>query len=171
MKFIYSLLTLIAFSANAQQIQTLNWDDARINGNLELTILKRDFEKAVKGIGTIAKPAAEDVCANNEELDIQFYSYKGLTYEIDNGVLNFRRVLFDKKSGIYFLYKDIKFDGTSTPATLFSLINKEATTSTEKDTPKGKYIIISLDEKSDEGQWQFHFKDGKLVSIHCIFNC
>lgn len=172
MKTIYFLLAFITFSANAQQSETINWDDARINDKLELTILKRDFEKAVKGSGTLVKPEAQELCGNDEDLDIMFYNYKGVTYEMDNGVLNFRRILFDKKTGIYFTYKNIRFDWTTTVQDLFKVIDKQATSASEREfRNEGTCIVITLNNKSDEGEWQFHFKNGKLASIHCVFSC
>lgn len=171
MKLIISLFTLITFSVNAQQLQTLNWDDARVNGKLELTILKRDFEKAVKGTGTII-PNPEDICNNDEGLDTMLYNFKGITYEIDNGVLNFRHLLLDKKKGIYFTYKNVILNWNTTTEDLFRLIDVNATTSSENQLKfEGTVLIISLDNKTDEGEWQFHFKNGKLNSIHCVFDC
>lgn len=172
MKLIIFLFTLMTLSANAQQSSTLNWDDARINGKMELTILKRDFEKAVKGIGTIITPNPEEICDNNEELDIKFYYFKGITYELDNGVLNFRHLLLDKKNGFYFTYKNVRLDWNTTTEDLFRIIDVNHTTSSENERKnEGTYLIISLDNKTDEGEWQFHFKEGKLTSIHCVFDC
>ncbi len=172
MKSLYFLLALTFFSANAQQTEAIIWDDARINGNLELTILKRDFEKAIKGTGTVTKPDPADVCSNDEELDVMFYSYKGITYEMDNGVLNFRRIKFDKKPGMYFTYKGTRFDGTTTVSDLFKVIAMQTTTASEKEFGNdGMYTVITLTAITDEGEWQFHFKNGKLASIHCIFSC
>ncbi len=48
MKSIYFLLILITFSVNAQESETISWDEVRINGKLELTISKRDFETIYK---------------------------------------------------------------------------------------------------------------------------
>lgn len=172
MKLIISLFVLIAFSANAQQLQTLNWDDAKINGKLELTILKRDFEKAVKGIGTIITPYPDEVCNNDPELDIKLYYFRTTKYELDNGVLNFRRLFLDKKAGYYFTYKDVRLDWNTTTEDLFRFIDVNATTSSENQLKfEGTVLIISLDNKTDEGEWQFHFKNGKLNSIHCVFDC
>lgn len=173
MKLIISLFVLIAFfSANAQQLQTLNWDDAKINGKLELTILKRDFEKAVKGIGTIVTPYPDEVCNNDPELDIKLYYFRSTKYELDNGVLNFRRLSLDKKAGYYFTYKDVRLDWNTTPQDLFKFIDAASTSSTTKELKNvGPYLIITLNNKTDEGEWQFHFTAGKLTSIECIFDC
>jgi len=168
MKLIYFLLTLITFSANAQ-IETLNWDEARINGKLELTISKRDFEAVYKKADKIVTPDYADICGSDEDSNFQYYFYKELQYEIDNGIMNFRKITFDKKSSFFFSYKGKKFNANTKLDDLKTLF-PEAVKSVDKDAPEAGFLLGSGSDL-DDNLWRFTFKKGVLVAIESFFPC
>lgn len=168
MKLIYFFLTLITFSANAQ-IEALNWDEARINGKLDLTISKRDFEAVYKKADKIVTPDYADICGTDEDSNFQYYYYKGLQYELDNGIMNFRKITFDKKSAFFFSYKDKKFDA-NTKLDDFKALFPEAVKSVDKNAPEAGFLLSSGSEL-DDNLWRFTFNKGVLVSIESFFPC
>lgn len=169
MKSFYFLLALISFSANAQQTEAINWDDARINGKLELTISKRDFEAIYKKADKIVTPDYADICGTDADSNFQYYHYKELQYELDNGIMNFMQVTFSKKNTFYFTYKGQKFDGNTKIDDLKGLF-PEAVKTTQKDTPETGFLLGSGSEL-DDNMWRFTFKNGLLASIECFFPC
>lgn len=170
MKFLYLLLLLptVLFSQNDDAI---SWDDATINDKLTLTISKRDFEKVYKKADSIVTPDYNNICGTDESSNFQYYHYKGLQYELDNGIMNFRRITFNKKSGMYFTYKGKRFDASTKLNDL-----KEVFPNTVKDIESEKkeqykYILIEPADKADDSEWRFTFKNGYLESVECFFPC
>lgn len=169
MKSLYFLFALIAFSANAQQTEALNWDDARINGKLELTISKRDFEYTYKKADKIITPDYTDICGTDQDSNFQYYYYKDLQYELDNGIMNFMQINFSKKSTFFFTYKDKRFDGNTKLDDLKSLF-PEAVKSAEKDKAETSFLLGS-GTALDDNLWRFTFKNGLLVAIEYFSQC
>jgi len=167
MKLIIFLFTLITFSANAQQSNTLNWDDARINGKMELTILKREFETVYKKADKIVTPDYTEICGSDEDSNFQYYHYKNLQYELDNGVMNFMKITFSDKSAFFFTYKDKKFDSTTTLNDLRILFPEAGI---EKDSHDESFLLDS-GSPLDDNLWRFTLKSGKLISIEYFSQC
>ena len=169
MKFTYFLLALITFSVNAQQKEELNWDEARINGKLELTISKRDFEHIYKKADKIVTPDYTDICGADQDSNFQYYYYKDLKYELDNGIMNFIKITFSKKSTFFFTYKGKKLDGTTKLEDLNSLF-PEAVISVDKNAKENGFLVAS-GIALDDNLWSFTFKNGLLVSIEYFVQC
>lgn len=169
MKLIYFLLALITFSANAQQKEALNWDEARINGKLELTISKRDFEAVYKKADKIVTPDYAEICGADQDSNFQYYYYKELQYELDNGIMNFMQLTFSKKSTFFFTYKDKKLDGSTKLDDMKSLF-PEAVKSAEKNDKETGFVVMSASDV-DDNLWRFTFKNGLLASIEYFVQC
>lgn len=169
MKYLYFLLTLITFSANAQQNEAVDWNEALINGKLELTISKRDFEATYKKADSIITPKYEDICGTDEDSNFQYYYYKGLKYELDNGIMNFRQVIFSKKSPFSFTYKGQKLDGTTKLDDVAKLF-PDAIKNVDR-TQKETSIRLGSADVMDDSDWRFTFKNGYLIMIECFFPC
>ncbi|PZR21213.1 MAG: hypothetical protein DI539_08540 [Flavobacterium psychrophilum] len=168
MKLIYFFITLIALSANAQT-ETLNWDDARINGKMELTISKRDFEAIYKKADKIVTPDYTEICGSDEDSKFQYYYHKNLQFELDNGIMNFMKMTFSKKDTFFFSYKDRKFDGNTTLNDLKTLF-PEAVINTEKDSAEATFLLGS-GTPLDDNLWRFTLKNGILISIEYFSQC
>lgn len=172
MKFLY-LLLLVPAALFSQTSETISWDDATINDKLTLTISKRDFEKVYKKADSIVTPDYENICGTDESSNFTYYHYKGLQYELDNGIMNFRQITFDKKTGLYFTYKGQRFDSTTRLSDLKSLFPN---TVKEKEMEQGKsetykYLLFDSFDKLDDNEWRFIFKNGYLKTIECYFPC
>ena len=169
MKLIYFFMGTLAFSANAQQTEAINWDEVRINGNLELTISKRDFEKIYKKADSIITPDYSQICGTDADSNFQYYYYKGLVYELDNGIMNFRKLTLSKKSTISFTYKGQKLDGTTRLEDLKALF-PEAVKETGNTKGETSLLLDSADAM-DDSNWRLTFKNGYLTEIECFFPC
>lgn len=169
MKLIYFFIGMLAFSANAQQTEAINWDEARVNGNMELTISKRDFEKIYKKADSIVTPDYSQICGTDADSNFQYYHYKGLMYELDNGIMNFRKLTFSKKSSIYFTYKGQKLDAGTRLEDLKAFFPDAVK---EADNTKGETsLLLDSADVMDDSNWRLTFKNGYLVGIECFFPC
>lgn len=170
MKFLY-LLLLVPVTLLAQTAESITWDDANINDKLPLTINKRDFEKVYKKADSIVTPDYEKICGADESSNFQYYYYKNLQYEMDNGIMNFRKITFSKKAGLYFTYKGQRFD-TSTRISDLKALFPNAVKETEggKNEPN-KYLLLDSSDQLDDSEWRFTFKNGYLEAIECFFPC
>lgn len=170
MKYIYLLLFLASFTANAQDNETISWDAADINGKLKLTTTKREFDAIYKKADSIVSPNPKETCGTEEELAAKHLHYKGVKFEMDNGVLNFRKIDFTKKKGMVFNYKSTKFTESFTLqnfAKAFPVLSSQLETS--KD---GNQLIVLKPEDADGNfEWRFYFKKNKLAVIECYFRC
>lgn len=169
MKSIYFILLFITFSVNAQQIETIDWDEVHINGILELTISKRDFESIYKKADSIITPDYTEICGADEDSNFQYYYYKGLQYELDNGIMNFRKITFSKKYSFFILYKDKKIDLTTKIGDLNTLF-PEAIKNAENNNGI-IYITLKSADVIDDSEWRFTFQNGHLQYIECFFSC
>ncbi|RWW92070.1 hypothetical protein [Flavobacterium cerinum] len=170
MKFLY-LLLLVPAALFAQTSESITWDDATINDKLSLTINKRDFEKVYKKADSIVTPDYENICGTDESSNFQYYYYKNLQYELDNGIMNFRQITFSKKTGLYFTYKGQRFDASTRLSDLKALFpNTVKETESGKNEPY-KYILLGSSDQLDDSEWRFTFKNGYLKSIECFFPC
>lgn len=169
MKLIYFFIGILAFSANAQQIEAINWDEARVNGNMELTISKRDFEKIYKKADSIVPPDYSQICGSDADSNFQYYYYKGLVYELDNGIMNFRKLTFSKKAPIHFTYKGQRLDAGTRLEDLKTLFH-EAVKEAGDAKPETSLLLGSADVM-DDSNWRLTFKNGYLTEIECFFPC
>jgi hypothetical protein len=170
MKFLY-LLLLVPVTLFAQTSESIIWDDATINDKLPLTINKRDFEKVYKKADSIVTPEYENICGADESSNFQYYYYKNLQYELDNGIMNFRKITFSKKAGLYFVYKGQRLDASTRLNDLKTLFPNAV-----KETEGGKnealkYLLLDSSDQLDDSEWRFTFKNGYLESIECFFPC
>ena len=161
----------IVFSSSAQEVRTIAWDESSVNGKFPLTVLKREFETVHKKADSIVTPDYMLECGSYEDDTYQYYYYQGLKYELDNGVLNFRYLVLQPKSGFFFKHRDFRFDEKTTLKDF------------EKHYPGGetydgdfgkmkklKVIVLPTTDPNNE-QWHFYFSKGTLVAIECRISC
>jgi len=126
-----------------------------------------------KKADSIVTPDYMKECGAYEEETFQYYYHKGLKYEMDNGVLNFRYVIFKPASPLYFTYKDMRFDG-KTKAKDFDKIFPEAENweSNEfENMTRLKAKKVDSNIPDDDSSWIFYFKNGLLVAIQWFYPC
>jgi hypothetical protein len=170
MKLHYYLILLFTLSLQAQEKETFSWDAANINGKLTLTISKRDFDAIYKKADSIVAPRPGETCGTEEELQAKFLHYKGVKFEMDNGVLNFRSIDFSKKKGMHLMYKGTKFNENFTledfkkqfPVAAAALVSDKFST---------QMATLQPDETGSGLEWRFYFTKGKLTMIECWFPC
>ncbi|TRW27440.1 hypothetical protein FMM05_02030 [Flavobacterium zepuense] len=171
MKLLPYILFLISLTALAQENQSINWDEATINNKLTLTISKRDFEAVYKKDYIVRSPTDDETCGTADEANVKMLYYKGVVFELDNNMLNFRRVVFDKKTTNFFTLKGIRYDQHTT-IEAFRKIFPDSKKIREIETrPDGTYSILVVSETQADGEWEFHFTAGNLSSIQYSFSC
>jgi hypothetical protein len=170
MKYIVHFL-FISVVSYAQDIKTITWEESSINGKLPLTLLRREFEAIYKKADSIVTPDYLTECGSYEDDTYQYFFYKGLKYELDNGVLNFRQLIFYPKSGLFFKYKDFRFDEKTT----LKDFEKQYPKGETYDADLGKFkklkvIVLPVIEDNNE-EWRFYFNKGLLVAVECHLPC
>ncbi|KGO93018.1 hypothetical protein [Flavobacterium subsaxonicum] len=171
MKLLLYFLFFTSLTALAQNNQAINWDDATVNNKLTLTIAKRDFEAIYKKDYTLTNPTEFETCGTPDEANVKMLHYKDVTFEVDNNMLNFRSIVFDRKFTSSFTHKGIRFDQNTTwEAFLKTFPDSEKTKETEA-LADGTYTIVTVPETPAEGEWEFRFKAGKLAAVHYMFSC
>lgn len=165
------IVLLISISAFAQEVKTISWDESSVNGKLPLTILKREFEAEHKKADSIVTPDYMQECGSYEEDTYQYYYYKGLKYELDNGVLNFRKLVFRPKSGFFFKHKDFRFDEKTTLKDFEKQYPKGETYDADLGKLKKLKVIVLPTTDPDNEEWRFYFNKGLLVAVECHLPC
>jgi len=172
MKFIIYFLLLATLPALAQT-ETISWDDASISNKLTLTIAKRDFDKIYKKADSIVKPDYSKVCGADADSNFEYVYYKGLKFEMDNGIMNFRHITLSNspKAPLYFVHKGITFTGTTKLTDVQKLFPNAAAAIHDSDDKLYKELKLDPAETGDESEWIFYFKNGYLTAIECKFSC
>lgn len=169
----YEIHLPIYFCRNLSIFRTagrnFSWDAANVNDKLTLTINKRDFDAIYKKADSIVSPRPEETCGTDEELAAKFLYYKGVKFEMDNGVLNFRRIDFAKKKGMYVNYKGTKFNESYTLDNFIKLFLVASLSVQEKSGMK--MIALKPEDTTSDFEWHFYFSKGRLNSIECWFPC
>ena len=172
MKNLFYFLLLLALPALAQT-ETISWDDATISNKLTLTVAKREFDKIYKKADSIVKPDYTKVCGADADSSFEYVYYKGLMFEMDNGIMNFRQINLSPvpKAPLFFVHKGITFNGNTKLADVQKLFPNAG--AAVHDSEDKVYKIIKLDpaEAGDDSEWLFYFKNGKLAIIECKFSC
>jgi hypothetical protein len=174
MKLLIYLILLFALPVFAQDVKTISWEEARINDRIELTITKAEFDKRYKKTDSIAAPRPNETCGTENKAYVKMLFYKGVKFELDNGILNFRSVNFARRKGMYFSIDGDWFDHTTTLKSFKKTYSEAANYIEDFENEDGETMemITLLPEKSeDRYEWRFFFDDGKLHSIECVFTC
>jgi len=171
MKFLTCLLLFVSLYTHAQETETISWDDATINSKLTLTINKQEFDRIYKKADSIVTPKYEDICGADADSNFQYIYYKGLQYEMDNRIMNFRQLQLSKKTGMFFTYKGKRYDHTSKPEDFKVLFPNATAAISESDDKAYKIIKLLPAEAGEDSEWLFYFKNGYLILIECKFPC
>lgn len=170
MKYIF-LFLFMSITSFAQEVKAISWEESNINGKFPLTILKREFEAVHKKADSIITPDYMLECGSYDEDTYQYYHYKGLKYELDNGVLNFRQLVFQPKAGFFFKHKEFRFDEKTT----LKDFEKQYPGGETYDADLGKFkklkVIVLPTTDPDNEEWRFYFNKGLLVAIECALPC
>lgn len=173
MKLLSLFLLLISLNCFSQETETLSWDAADINGKLELTIARRDFEKIYKKPDSIVTPDYMKECGAYDGDTYQYYYSKGLRYELDNGIMNFRHIVFLPKSGNSFTHKEAIFNEATTLKD-FTKFFPDAEKWEDSYFEKEKGLTarqVPSPASDDESLWIFYFKKDRLYAIRWFFPC
>jgi hypothetical protein len=173
MKYIFYLLLIFSLPIFGQGIETISWDEAKINDKITMTISKVDFDKRFKKADSITAPKADEICGREEEATVKMVHYKGARYELDNGIMNFRSVDFTKNRNTYFSIEGDWFDRTTSLKSFTRTYPEAAAFIEDVDDGDGDILemITLLPDNAENYEWRFYFRDDRLRSIECWFPC
>jgi hypothetical protein len=167
------LLSSLSFSQENDEF--ISWETAKVNNKIPLTLTLKELENVYKRkADSIAAPLPDQVCGTEDEKNAKMVYHRGVRYEMDNGVMNFREIDFSVRKNMFFQHKDDWFDSTTTLknfARVYPVAASQA--EEEEDEEDGPWSIVTLfpKEKDADCLWLFYFKKGKLRKIRCEFSC
>ena len=172
-KIICALTFIIAISAYAQQKEIIDWDKASVNNKLTLTISKRDFEKIYKKADSIVKPDYSKICGTDADSNFRYLYYKGAMFEEDNGIMNFRHMVFTRKNGMFFMHNRLRFDAGTSSKDISELFPESFKTLERAQFGPMKDLLVTTiaSENADGARWFLYFSKGMLVAIEAHFEC
>lgn len=168
--FIYIFL-FITSGIFAQE--SLSWGEASVSDKIPLTISKAEFDKRYK-TDSITEPDISQTCGRADEENAQALHYKGVTYVLNNGMLNFRKIDFRKRRNMWLAFENDWFDHTTTFKNFLKTYPDATAISEEFIDDEGEIfelvtILPAADKKDFE--WHFYFAHEKLQYIECFLYC
>jgi hypothetical protein len=171
MKYIAYILLLFSLPILAQDIEKLSWKEATISNKIALTIPKADFDKKYK-TDSITSPDLNETCGTDTEAKI--IHHKGVSYELSNGMLNFRKIDFRKRRNMWLAFENDWFDHTTTIKSFSKTYPDAVALADEYENEDGDIFelitVLPKEDKSDF-EWHFYFQEGKLQYIECFLYC
>ena len=167
------LFSLLSFSQENDEL--ISWETAKVNNKIPLTLTLKEFESIHKRkADSITAPLPDQICGTENEKNVKMVYHRGIRYEMDNGVMNFREIDFSVRKNMFFQHKDDWFDSTTTLKN-FGKVYPIAVSQIEEeeDDENGPWSVVTLLplEKDNDCLWLFYFKKGKLRKIRCEFSC
>ncbi len=172
-KLAFLLIFLFALPAAAQKNEGINWEEASISDKIKLSISLADFENRYKKADSITDGYTYS-CAEKTEVEIKLYHYKGITFELRDGLLHFRSIDFSVRKAMYFAIEGDWFDHTTSLKSFHRSFPEQAQYVEDFEDEYGEeyqQAIIFPRNLSEDYEWNFNFKNGKLRSIEFIENC
>ena len=174
MKLFTFFFILFSLPVLAQGQEGMSWEESSINDKIKLTISLSEFEDRYKKADSIADALTHEFCNPKDAVDVKMLYYKGIKFELKNGMLNFRSIDFSKRRAMYFAIDGDWFDHTTSLKSL-SRSFPEATQYVEdyenEDGEEFKRVIVFPKDLSKNYDWNFDFKNGKLHSIEFHQGC
>ncbi|MXN90427.1 hypothetical protein GR160_04240 [Flavobacterium sp. Sd200] len=172
-KIVYIFLLTASLSLYAQDNETISWDEASISNKLPLTISKQEFDRIYKKADSIVTPNYVDICGTDADSNFQYVYYKGVQYEMDNKILNFRKIVLAKnpKNNMFFVHKGLKFNGTTKITEMQQLFPRSFENTEDSEDKIYKIVKLKPAEIGEDYEWLFFFKNGLLAAIECKFPC
>lgn len=174
MKLFTFFFILLSLPVLAQKQEGISWEESSINDKIKLTISLSEFEDRYKKADSIVDASPDELCDPKEVANIKMLYYKGIKFELKNGMLNFRSIDFSKRKAMYFAIDGDWFDHTTSLKSL-SRSFPEATQYVEdyenEDGIEFKRVIVFPKDLSKDYDWNFDFKNGKLQSIEYRQGC
>lgn len=152
-------------------MESLSWKEATVSNKIPLTVSKADFDKRYKA-DSISVPEPAETCGR--DVNSQIINYKGVKYELSNGVLNFRKIDFRKRRNMWLAFENDWFDHTTTLKNFMKTYPDAAALMDEHEDEDGNiYELISImpGEDKKDFEWHFYFQNGKLQFIECFLYC
>lgn len=173
-KLYFLFFIFFAAPAFAQGTEGISWDEVYINDKIKLTITQSEFEKRYKKADSITDAYDYDICPGKDVENIKMYFYRGIKYELENGTLNFRSIDFSKRKAMYFAIDGDWFDHTTSLKSFHRSFPEESQYVEDIEDENGEEfqrIVIFPKNLSEDYEWNFDFRNGKLFSIEFVPNC
>lgn len=171
MRILLYILIFFPLSLLAQDIESLSWKEATVSNRIPLTIPKAEFDRKYK-TDSISVPEPEETCGR--DADAKIINHKGVKYELNDGVLSFRKIDFRKRRNMWLAFENDWFDHTTTLKSFQKTYPNAAAMADEYEDEDGNvYELISLLPTKDKNdfEWHFYFANGKLQFIECFLYC
>lgn len=170
-KLLFFFIVLFTLPIYSQKNEGINWSEASISEKIKLSISIAEFEDRYKKADSIIDVII-DTCPDLKTVAGQYYYYKGVCFEKDNDMLNFRSVDFSVRKRMYFAIDDDWFDHTTTLKSFersFPEQSQYVEDYYDEYDNEFQRVVIFPRDLSEQYEWNFYFKDNKLHSI--VFTC
>ena len=153
--------------------EALPWNEGRVSEKIPLTLSRADFDKKYK-TDSITEPDISHLCGVADEENARDLHYKGVTYLLNKGMLDFRKIDFRKRRNMWLAFENYWFDHTTTFKSFLKTYPDAAALSEEYIDDDGELfemvILLPSGDKKDF-QWHFYFANEKLQFIECFLYC
>jgi len=169
----YLTYIVLLFTAPVFSQETLSWNEARVSDKIALTLSRSEFDKKYK-TDSLTEPHINHLCGLAEEENAKDLHYKGVTYLMNNGMLNFRKIDFRKRRNMWLAFENDWFDHTTTFKSFLKSYPDAAALSEEYIDDYGEiFEMVTLLPAADKKdfEWHFFFANEKLQYIECFLYC
>lgn len=173
-KLLILFFILFSLPGIAQDNEGISWGEVRINDKIQLKISQSEFERRYKKADSIVDAVSSDVCPGKDVANIKMYYYRGIKFELENGMLTFRSIDFTKRKAMYFAIDGDWFDHTTSLRSMsksFPEASKYVEDMEDEEGEEFQRIVIFPRNMADDYDWNFDFKNGKLQSIEYTGSC
>lgn len=174
MRIFICLFLLFAMPLLAQDNEGISWNESSINDKIKLTISHEEFIQRYKKADSIVDAVASDLCPGKDAAAIKMLYYRGVKFELENGMLNFRSIDFSKRKAMYFAIDGDWFDHTVSLKMIAKSFPEASQFIEDHETDEGeqfKRLIVFPRDLSQSYEWIFDFKNGRLRSIEYHDGC
>jgi len=171
MKYFIYIFLFVSTAMFSQE--KLSWGEARVSDKIPLTISRAEFDKRYK-TDSITEPDVSLTCGRADEENARALHYKGVTFELNKGTLEFRKIDFRKRRNMWLAFENDWFDHTTTFKSFLKSYPDATALSEEYVDDSGEIfemvtILPEADKKDFE--WHFYFANEKLQYIECFLYC
>jgi len=174
MKLFIYLSLFCCLQGYCQDIETLTWKTTTMNDRIPLTTSLKEFKKLGRVADSIVDAGEDDLCGLKNKEGAKLLYYKGIKYIFKDDTLTFKSVDFSPRKRMYLATQNDWFDHTTTFKTFAKTYpGSAAYPDYEEDEEGGAFDMYTMlpEEATDDSEWRFYFKDGKLHHLEYWTPC